>query len=84
MRVATEDGNLDVPVIEPPEGGEISLWIGEFVWAPDSRHIAYTTGALINGSIVFDLQILDICSGTSTLVVEDIADFVTPSWRPLP
>jgi dipeptidyl aminopeptidase/acylaminoacyl peptidase len=84
LRVATEDGNLDIPVIEPPEGGEIALWIGEFVWAPDNRHIAYTTGSLIGGSIVFDLQILDICGGTSTLVVEDIADFVTPSWRPLP
>ena len=84
LHVATEDGNLDVPIIEPPEGGDIPLWIIEFIWAPDNRHIAYTTGTLISGNTIVDLNILDICEGTSTLIVEDIADLVPPSWRPLP
>ena len=85
LRVMTDDMTNDIPVLLPPEGEDDGLVIANYLWGPDSRHIAYTDRLLVaGGSNIINLYILDICEGTSTLIVEDIADLVTPSWRPLP
>jgi Tol biopolymer transport system component len=85
LRVLTENGTNDIPILLPPEGEDDELVIAGYTWGPDSRHIAYTDRILVvGGSNIINLYILDICDGISTLIVEDIADLVTPSWRPLP
>ena len=80
LYVATPDGEFDAAMVEPPADVETDFSIPEFVWAPDGRHIAYTTST--EGRV--DLLVLNVCDGTSSLVVEDIGFYSDPSWRPLP
>jgi TolB protein len=80
LHVATADGNVDVELVKPPDEPDGGLRIHEIAWAPDGRHIAYTT--VSEGRT--DLFVLDICNGTSSLVVQGVDFFSTPSWRPTP
>ena len=80
LHVATADGSVDLVMLEPPEDPTIGLQLHELTWAPDGRHLAYT--AVTEGGTV--LSTLDICGGTTSLVVEGIDFYSTPSWRPLP
>jgi len=80
LHVATAEGSLDVELVSPPDEPDAELQLHELVWAPDSRHIAYTT--VIEGRT--DLFVLDICRGVSSVVVEDVDFYSAPSWRPLP
>jgi Tol biopolymer transport system component len=85
LRVRVVDSAFDVPVIKPGDDPESELNISRYEWGPDSRHIAYSTRTLVEGDYLLDLYVLDICTGTSELVAQDIAGpFGTPSWRPLP
>jgi Tol biopolymer transport system component len=80
LHIATAAGDVDLVLVKPPEEPDVGLSIYEIVWAPDSRHIAYSTP----GEVGVDLYVLDICDGTSSLIIEAIDAFSTPSWRPLP
>lgn len=80
LHVATADGNVDVELVSPPDEPDAELQLHEITWAPDSRHLAYTT--VSEGRT--DLFVLDICNGTSSLVVQGVDFFSTPSWRPPP
>ncbi|MFV2043620.1 MAG: hypothetical protein ACC700_10355 [Anaerolineales bacterium] len=80
LHVATAAGDVDLVLLEPPDEPDAGLAIHELIWAPDSRHIAYST----SGETGTDLFLLDICDGTSTPIVEGIDFYSTPSWRPLP
>jgi len=81
LHIATPDGEVDVAVILPPADPDADLSISELVWAPDGRHIAYSINTKVEG---VDLYVLDICDGSSRLVVEAIDFYSAPSWRPLP
>ncbi len=80
LHVATATGDVDLELLRPPDDPDLGLSLHELIWAPDSRHIAYST----SGEAGTDLFVLDICDGTSTLVAEAIDFYSTPSWRPLP
>ncbi len=80
IHVAMAEGDLDLELLQPPDDPDIGLSIYELIWAPDSRHLAYST----SGEEGTDLYLLDTCDGTSTLIVEAIDFYSTPSWRPLP
>jgi len=80
LHVATADGNVDLELVKPPDEPDGGLRIHEIAWAPDGRHIAYTT--VSEGRT--DIFVLDACSGVSSLVVEDVDFYSTLSWRPLP
>jgi len=82
LHVATPDGQTDVALLEPPRDQSTPFLISNFAWAPDGRYVAYAVGA--RGSSQADLYVLDVCDGTSTLVVEAIRASSPPSWRPLP
>jgi hypothetical protein len=80
LHIATVAGDVDLVVLQPPEEPDTGLTISAFIWAPDSRHIAYTIPSETGGSGEVDLFVLDICDGTSSLIVEAINAFSTPSW----
>jgi len=80
LHIATADGIVDLEVVKPPDEPDAELRLHELAWAPDSRHIAYTT--VTEGRT--DLFVLDICDGSSLLIAEDVDFYSTPSWRPLP
>ncbi|MFV2043624.1 MAG: hypothetical protein ACC700_10375 [Anaerolineales bacterium] len=84
--VATAEGDLDLELVRPPANPDVRLSIHDLVWAPDGRHIAYTTmrGKGNDVGAGQDLFVLDICDGRSTLVVEQIDFYSAPSWRPTP
>jgi len=63
---------------------EEELRISDYAWAPDSRRVAYVNLVAMPGRSQADLYVLEICGRTSTLVAQDIADLVSPSFRPLP
>jgi TolB protein len=84
LHIATIAGDVDLVVLQPSEEPDAGLTISEFAWAPDGRHIAFTTPSQVGESLEVDLYILNICDETSTLLVEAIDPFSIPSWRPLP
>jgi Tol biopolymer transport system component len=79
LHVATAAGDLDLVLLQPPDEPDKGLSIFEFAWGPDSRHVAYT----IPAEEGVDLFVLDICDGSTALVVQAIQS-PTPAWRPLP
>ncbi|MFV2043622.1 MAG: hypothetical protein ACC700_10365 [Anaerolineales bacterium] len=84
LRVIGDSESTDVPVLLPPEGEDGGLVIADYVWGPDSRRVAFVNRFLEAGRSQADLYVLDICTGISTLAAQDIADFVSPSFRRLP
>jgi Tol biopolymer transport system component len=84
LHVATVGLDVDIVLLQPPEDPNDEFYISNTIWAPDSRHIAYTIPSESGGFGEVDLFVLDICDGSSTLVVEAIDTYSTPSWRPLP
>ncbi|HLC02125.1 MAG TPA: hypothetical protein VJK02_03750 [Anaerolineales bacterium] len=86
IHLATSDGNVDLELVGPPADPNTEFRIHDLVWAPDGRHIAYTTmrGKGSDVEAGQDLFALDICDGSSTLVAEKIDFYSAPSWRPLP
>ena len=84
LHVATADGGKDLVLLDPPDEPDSGLTIVEAVWAPDSRHIAYSIPSVSGGFGEVDLYVLNICDGASVAVVEEIDGFSTPSWHPLP
>ena len=81
LYIATPDGEFDFAVVEPPAVVEGDFPIGELVWAPDGRHITYS---IRSGDEAVDLHVLDICGGSSSLVIESLGFHSDPSWQPLP
>jgi Tol biopolymer transport system component len=80
LHIATIAGDVDLVVLNPTGEPDAGLTISAFFWAPDSRHIAYTIPSEVGGSGEVDLYVLNICDGTSSLIVEAIDAFSTPSW----
>ncbi len=81
LRVFNEDQSYIATVVGPNDGKSVEFH-GKS-WAPDSRHIAY--GVLTGHQIEpHNIEVMDICTGNSHLLVES-ADTWTPlAWRPLP
>jgi Tol biopolymer transport system component len=86
IHVATAEGDIDLELVQSPAQADVELRIHDIVWGPDGRHIAYTTFRGKGSDVLAgdDLFVLDICDGSSILVVEEIDFYSTPSWRPLP
>ncbi|MFV2043614.1 MAG: TolB family protein, partial [Anaerolineales bacterium] len=80
LLIATADGGVELAVLKPPDEPLVGLALSDFVWAPDSRHLAYTTPTAADDSETVDLHVLDVCSGASKLVAEGIDKDSTPSW----
>lgn len=57
--------------------GNLDIKIQNFSWAPDNRNIAL----IVNEDGVLNLYIVDICSRSLTLLVENVSDDA-PSWKP--
>jgi TolB protein len=84
LRVISDNESIDVPVLLPPEGEDEGLVIADYLWAPDSRRIAYVNRIVEVGRNQADLYALDICTGITTPAAHDIAGFDSPSFRPVP
>jgi len=84
LRVATADGYLDLALVRPLNEPGVGFVIGDFAWAPDGRHIAYTTSKDRPLTEGVDLFVLDVCSGSSNLVAETVEFYSSPSWRLVP
>jgi len=84
LHVATLDEIVDAAVLGDQAAAEGGASFFRYYWAPDSRHIAFTTTNEAEGFPVGDIYVFDICEGKPQLVVKAIEMFSAPSWRPMP
>ncbi len=79
IRVMNADGSNNRVLLSS------DLPVGQLAWAPGSRHIAYEqaqsgTPPPLGG---YDLYLLDVCTGSSTLLARNAAyDLGKPVWKP--
>ena len=79
LMLADPNGRNPTAIATLPDGES------SFVWAPDSRHIAFATGEFDNGFIFYGVSLLDISTGAVQKLTGDpvTAYFFSPDSRHL-
>jgi Tol biopolymer transport system component len=79
LMLADPNGSNPTAIATLPDGES------SFVWAPDSRHIAFATGEFDNGFIFYGISLLDIATGAVKKLTGDpvTAYFFSPDSRHL-
>ncbi len=61
--------------------------IQDYAWSPDSRYIAYAvreSDEAGNDSPNSELYLVDVCSGETRLLADNVVGSLGLSWKPLP